>query len=322
MIDTARKIHQEILGAENILLVSHKNPDGDTLASTCALMQYLRQIDKNHTAFCATAIAKNLSFLPHVEYFITDPASLAARHFDTVMVLDSGDLIYAGLADYLGGLPYSPTIINIDHHATNEFYGHHNLVMPEAASTTEILYNFFKINRIHIDRHIATCLLTGVVTDTGHFSNPATTAKSLKTASELLRLGGNLNLIQGWTLNNRSVRGLKVWGQVLSRLNKNEQYDIVSTVLTPADFKGQESAGTIEEVEGIANFLNNLGEGRIVLLLKDNGDGIIKASLRTTDPQIDLSGLAKLFGGGGHAKAAGFSVKGKLVETEKGWQVV
>lgn len=322
MIDTARKIHQEILGAENILLVSHKNPDGDALSSGCALMQYLRQIDKNHTAYCATPISQNFNFLPHAEYYTTNPRILIDERFDLVIVLDSGDLLYAGLDEFLKNLDYSPVIVNIDHHATNEFFGHHNLVLSHAASTTEVLYNFFKINKIALDKYIATCLLTGIITDTGYFSNPATTAQSLKIAAELLRLGGNLNLIKGWTLKNRSVRGLKVWGQVLSRLYKNETYDIVSTILTADDTQGQESAGTDEEVEGIANFLNNLGEGKIVLLLKDKGDGIIKASLRTTDPQIDLSALAKMFGGGGHAKAAGFSVKGKLAETKKGWQVV
>lgn len=322
MIDVAKKIHQEILGAENILLVSHKNPDGDALSSGCALMQYLRQLNKNHTAYCATPISRNFNFLPLAEYFNTNPLVLTDNQFDLIIVLDSGDLFYAGLDEFLKNLDYAPIVVNIDHHATNEFFGRHNLVLAGAASTTEVLYGFFKANKIAIDKYIATCLLTGIITDTGYFSNPATTAQSLKIAAELLRLGGNLNLIQGWTLKNRSVRGLKIWGQVLSRLYKNETYDIVSTILTADDTAGQTSVNAVEEVEGIANFLNNLGEGRIVLLLKDGGDGIIKASLRTTDPLIDLSGLAKLFGGGGHAKAAGFSVKGKLIETEKGWQVV
>jgi phosphoesterase RecJ-like protein len=322
MIDTAKQIHKELLGAENILLVSHKNPDGDALSSGCALMQYLRQLNKNHIAYCATPISKNLNFLPHAEYYITNPQILTNNQFDLIIVLDSGDLLYAGLDEFLKKLDYAPIVVNIDHHATNEFYGHHNLVFSNAASTTEVLYSFFKINKIAIDKYIATCLLTGIIADTAYFSNPATTAQSLKIAAELLRLGGNLNLIQGWTVKNRTVRGLKIWGQVLSRLYKNEKYDIISTILTADDLIGTEAAGAAEEVEGIANFLNNLGEGRIVLLLKDKGDGIIKASMRTTNPKIDLSALAKMFGGGGHAKAAGFSVKGKLIETENGWKII
>lgn len=316
----AKQIHQQLLQAENILLVSHKNPDGDTLASACAMMQYLRTIDKPHTAFCATAINQHLSFLPQIEYFVTDPRIFKERRFDTIVIFDSGDLPYAGVDKILADLSYSPVIINIDHHLTNEFYGHHNLVMSEAASTTEILYRFLKINNLKIDKYIATCLLTGVVTDTSHFSNPATTASSLKIAGELLRLGANLNLIRGWTFKNKSLAALEVWGKVLTRLRKNEKYDLAISFLTREDLKKNKLPE--EETEGLINFLNNLNDARLVVLLKEKGDDTIKVSLRSNDPDIDISRLAKSFGGGGHAKAAGFSVKGRLVETEGGWQIV
>lgn len=316
----ARQIHQALLQAENILLISHKNPDGDTLSAACALMQYLRRADKPHAAFCATAINQNLTFLPQIEYFVSDPRIFQNHRFDTIVVFDSGDLLYAGVDEHLRSLAYSPTLINIDHHPTNEFYGRHNLVLPEAASTTEILYRFFKINNLKIDKYIATCLLTGIVTDTAHFSNPATSASALKIAAELLRLGANLNLIRGWTLKNKTLTGLKLWGRVLSRLRKNEKYDLAFTILTANDLK--DYALPNEEVEGLTNFLNNLGEAKIVCLLKENEDGIIRVSLRASDPEIDVSQLAKSFGGGGHAKAAGFSVKGKLAEIEGHWQIL
>jgi len=171
MTTTAKKIHEELKKSKNTLIVSHKNPDGDTLSSACALMQYLRNLGKNHAAFCSTPIAKSLAFLPHVEYFAHDPFIFKNHFFDVIVVVDSGDLLYAGIDEHIKNLEYSPIIINIDHHPTNKHYGHHNLVLPEAASTTEILYNFFRINEIKLDKHIATCLLTGIVTDTGHFSN-------------------------------------------------------------------------------------------------------------------------------------------------------
>jgi phosphoesterase RecJ-like protein len=322
MTIVAKKIHDHLKQAKDVLIVSHKNPDGDTLASASALMQYLRQLNIKHTAFCATPISQNLAFLPHLEYFITDSALLHQRRFDTVIVVDAGDLLYAGVQEYFQKLAYSPVIINIDHHRTNELYGHHNLVLPDAASTTEVLHFYFKINNIKLDKHLATCLLTGIVTDTNNFSNPATTARSLKTASELLRAGANLRLIQGWTLKNKTLGGLKIWGKVLSRLQKNNEYDVVSTVLIPEDIADNKKDVSNEEVEGLSNFLNNLGEGKIVLLLKDKGDGIIKASLRTTDPLTDVSILAQYFGGGGHAKAAGFSIPGKILQTATGWQVI
>ncbi len=320
MHTVAKQIHQELRKAQNILLISHKNPDGDTLSSACALMQYLRNEGKNHLAFCATALNKNLAFLPHLDYFTGDPAIFHTHLFDAIVVLDSGDLAYAGVAEHLQNLSYSPVLINIDHHPTNEHYGHFNLVLPEAASTTEVLYRFFKINNLEIDKYIATCLLTGIITDTSHFSNPATTASSLKIASELLRLGANLNLIRGWTFKNKSLAALKIWGRVLSRLYKNEKYDLAITVLTNEDLG--ETDLPDEEIEGLANFLNNLGGAKAILLLKEKKDGLIRASLRTTHPDVDVSRLAKFFNGGGHAKAAGFSIAGKLVEKNGGWEVI
>lgn len=320
MTTEAKKIHEELQKADNILIISHKNPDGDTLSSASALMQYLRCHNKNHLAFCATSLNRNLSFLPHLEYFVTDPQIFQSHRFDVMVILDSGDLLYAGVDRHLSNLSYQPTIINIDHHPTNELYGHLNLVQPEAASTTEILYHFFKINEVRIDKFLATCLLTGIVTDTAHFSNPATSARSLKIAGELLRHGANLQLIQNWTLKNKSLAALKIWGRILSRLQKNDQYNIAYTFLTQADL--QENELSNEESEGLANFLNNLGEAKIVILFKDKGDGIIKISLRTSDPETDVSQLAKRFGGGGHAKAAGFSLQGRLEETGEGWQII
>ncbi|MBI5731990.1 MAG: bifunctional oligoribonuclease/PAP phosphatase NrnA [Candidatus Magasanikbacteria bacterium] len=320
MLTIAKKIHAELLQADNILIVSHKNPDGDTLSSACALMQYLRRLGKNHTAFCATPINKNLSFLPHLEYFIMDPEIFRRRYFDIIVIFDSGDLSYAGVKEQMENLDYSPTLINIDHHPTNRLYGHHNLVLPEAASTTEILYRFFEINNIALDQHIATCLLTGIVTDTAHFSNPATTIASLKIASRLMERGANLRLIQGWTLKNKTMEGLKLWGKVFGRLKKNEEYDIATAIILAEDLENQKLAD--EEIEGLANFLNNLSGAKIILLLKEKKDGTVKASLRTTQPDIDVSKIAQLFNGGGHAKAAGFSVKGRLVEKDGVWRVV
>ncbi|HBW74397.1 MAG: Phosphoesterase RecJ domain protein [Candidatus Magasanikbacteria bacterium GW2011_GWA2_45_39] len=320
MQHTAQKINSAIKQAKHILIVSHKNPDGDTLSSACALMQYLRTIEIAHTAFCATPINPLMRFLPHIEYFVTDHALFNRMQFDTIVVLDSGDLAYAGVAHLIAALPYEPTIINIDHHFTNTHYGHHNLVIPDAASTTEVLYRFFKANQITLDMHIATCLMTGLITDTDHFSNPATSASALQTGADLLRSGANLNLIRGWTLRNHSIKSLKLWGRVFSRLTKNQKHEIAYTVITTEDQK--EFGITDKDIEGIANFLNKIGEAKIALLLKEQENGTIKGSFRTTADDTDVAALAKSLGGGGHKKAAGFTISGSLKETASGWRIV
>ena len=153
-------------------------------------------------------------------------------------------------------------------------------------------------------------LLTGLITDTDNFSNGATNQECLKIASELIHRGANFNMIKAWFLKNKSITTLKLWGIALSRLNKHEKHDIVHTHITRDDLT--ESGANEEETDGIANFLNNVGEGRAAILLKETSDGKIKGSLRTTKDDLDVGAIAKALGGGGHKKASGFTMDGTI----------
>lgn len=314
----AQKIHHEITkNAQRILLVPHTNPDGDSLSSACAFFQYINQHSIPHHMYCSAPISSELQFLPHVEHICYDLSVLENIHFDAICVFDSGDLQYAGIAEFVSHLSYRPVIINFDHHYTNEQYGTYNFVLTDAAATTEVLYRYFVYNSIPIDKQIATCLLTGLVTDTGNFSNPATSASALSVAADLVRRGGKLPLITKYTLQNKSLNMLRLWGKVLSGLEHNQEMDIAYTVLTQKD--AEEFGISGESCEGIANFLNNLGEARAALVLRELGGGKIKGSFRTTRADVDVSVWAKELGGGGHKKAAGFTIPGKLIETVDGW---
>ncbi len=317
----AKKIYQALRAARNVLIVPHQNPDGDALGSACVLIHLLKKWNINHTVFCATDKADNLSFLPHVDRITTNAGIWDNHAFDLIVVVDSSDLTYAGVSKYIEELSPRPTIINIDHHVTNENYGDLNLVIKTAASTTQILYNFFKINNIKIDKHTATCLLTGLITDTDNFTNSATTVSSLTIASDLINRGGNIKLIKDIIFKNKTVNSLKLWGQVFSRLEKHDTHEIVYTYITKKDLKKHKV--DMEEAEGIANFMNNLSDGKAALILKEREDGTIKGSFRTTKEDVDVSIIAKKLGGGGHKKAAGFEVKGTIEEAlEKVWKAI
>ena len=306
----ARQIYHAIQAANHIILIPHPKPDGDALGSVSAMTRYLRRIEKNHTAFCATTISPRLAFIPHAAEIATADSVWTELNPDVVMVFDSGDLRYAGIADHLKQLPHPPVIINIDHHATNELYGHHNLVLPTASSTTEVLYNFFKYNQIKIDAAMATCLLTGLITDTDNFTNAATSSRALSIAGDLIRRGGDLGLIQESVFKDKSMNALRLWGLSLSRLTTDNETGVVHTYLTQADWK--KYAVSDIETEGIANFMNNLDEAPAALILKELGDGKVKGSLRTTRNDVNVSAWAKALGGGGHKKAAGFTVTGSI----------
>lgn len=296
--------------ANKIVVVPHQHPDGDAIGAATAMHEYLNGLGKKVTIFCATNVTDKLHFVPNSTHVTHDPKLFDDHTIDTVIVLDSGDLRYAGVAHLLANHP--ATIVNIDHHHTNEHFGHLNLVNSKAASTTEVLYHYFHHNHIPINGKMATSLLTGLTTDTGNFTNSATSAEALAVGGELIRSGGNYNLVNESTVRNKTVDSLRLWGKVLARLEKDERLSLTYTYITQADLA--ECSVHESESEGIANFLNNLENTAISLILKETADGNVKGSFRTTRDDVDVSAMAKKLGGGGHKKAAGFNVKGTVQE--------
>ncbi|MFH1947108.1 MAG: bifunctional oligoribonuclease/PAP phosphatase NrnA [Candidatus Magasanikbacteria bacterium] len=306
----AKQIHNEIKKADKILLICHQDPDGDALGSISALAHFFDIIGKEYETFCLTEPSQHLASLPHLINPNTSGSIWQNANHDLIIVVDSGDLKYAGVDEYIAKLQHDPIIINIDHHPTNKKFGHHNLIITQASSTTEILYFFFKYNNITITKNMAMALLTGLITDTENFSNSGTTENSLRVASALIHRGANFNQVKTWFLKNKPITALKLWGVVLSRLTINETYEIIHTYITQNDIMSH--GGNEEESEGIANFLNNLNEGRASLILKEKEDGKFKGSFRTTRDDVDVSKIASELGGGGHKKAAGFTIEGPV----------
>ncbi len=310
MKHVAKQIYKHILGANKMMLVPHQNPDGDTLGSVAAFIHFLEKIGKDYTAYCSTDISKKLAYLPHSASVSNDASVWNDSEIDTLILFDSGDLRYAGIDQHVEKLTKKPTIINFDHHATNEYFGDYNIVMDKESSTTAIIYRFFVYNDITIDQDIATCLLTGLVTDTDNFTNGGTTIASLIIASKLIEKGGDLKLIKQSAFKDKSVKGLQLWGAILSRLIHHKETDIVHTYVTQEDIKKHSVEET--EIEGVANFMNNLQDGRAGLILKELEDGNVKGSFRTTRDDTNVAQYAKHLGGGGHKKAAGFTIEGPI----------
>ncbi|MFA5126848.1 MAG: bifunctional oligoribonuclease/PAP phosphatase NrnA [Patescibacteria group bacterium] len=305
----SQAIWQAINRAKDVLIFSHQKPDGDTLGANLALTRFLKNLNKNVTSFCIDPLPLGLQFLPD-SHCLTQDHLVFTKKYDLIIALDSGSLDYAGVRYLLTALPINYTLINIDHHASNDHYGHINLVIHDASSTCEVIYRLLKDWQVTLDKEMATHLSTGIITDTGGFRNNATGHLSLSAAADLYRQGANLQQIMNQTLNNRELKHLKLWGRTLERLQHVDQYQLVYTFVTQQDFLECEiSDGNIE---GIANFLHILNEGKIILVLKEDADNMIKGSMRTTT-DIDLAKIATLLGGGGHKKASGFSLPGKLV---------
>lgn len=315
----AQAIQKAVEGAQNILLVAHKKPDADTLGSCLAWSYLLSNINKTVHLYCADPVPEYLKHLPG-SHAVSDDHALFQKELDLIIVNDSGDLEYAGVNNLIAQRNNTnTTLINIDHHATNPKYGDLNLVIPNASSTTEIIAWLFTHWNIPITQKLAEVLLHGIVTDTDSLMNPATSYRSLSVAAGLVRQGANLYSIVNQTLHNRSVAELSLWGIALSRLRHNHTYNIVSTYLTHEDFKLQKV--DTQAAEGIINYLTLIPDVGAILMLTVPETGSIKGSLRTTRPDVDVSKLAKLCGGGGHKKAAGFKMRGKIIIEGNHWTV-
>ena len=240
--------------------------------------------------------------------------SKGESNFDLIIVLDSADLEQIGrIYEQSSDLFFSAPVINIDHHASNIFFGNVNLVDITAASTTEILFEVIqKMEKIEnkklITEDVATLLLTGIITDTGSFQNPNTTPKSFDIAAELIDFGARQQEIIQRIYKTKKVSTLKLWGHTLSKIKVDPVYRMVWSTITKNDL--DEVDAVPEESDGIIDeLMSNAPGAEIILLLKDNLDGVISGSLRTTSANIDASKIAELFGGGGHLQASGFKLQ-------------
>lgn len=314
----ARAIRDHLDAAQSILIISHQSPDGDTLGSGNAMIEYLLRQGKKVTAFCLDPLPAYLHYLPHNHYY-TSSYGVFAHTYDAVVVVDSGSLEYAGVKDLIPILPNNPTLINIDHHQTNPLYGQQNIVITQASSTCEVIARLFHHWEVILDRSLAQCLLTGIITDTSGLKNPATNHLTIGVVSKLIRAGADIQDIYRKTHHQKSINQLRLWGLALSRLKMNKKHRIASTYIRHEDL--DEHGVTGESLEGIANYLAVLSDARVILVLKTE-PGIVRGSFRTPFNKPDLSRLAQTLGGGGHKKAAGFLLPGELITEGTTWKII
>lgn len=303
--------------AQTVLVTAHENPDGDALASIGVWYDYALAAGKTAYAYVNDKPDEAFAFLPHVGKYLTDASTIPFGTLDAVIVVDCASVRRTGIEAEIAGAQVP--VINIDHHISNNRFGTVNVIDPDAVSTTQIIYEILKAGGVSITKDRANCILTGILTDSGNFAYAATNAATFDIASEMLMRGANARDIITYTYKNKSLRTLKAWGLALSRLRVNGTYGVAHTVLSGEDMRRFHIDK--DDLEGLANFLNTLKDATIILVLYELGDGRVKGSFRTTSDDVDVSKIALALGGGGHAKAAGFEVEGKLVQDGERWKI-
>lgn len=320
LVQEAKELYESILQSQNILIITHRNPDGDAIGSSLAFYNFLKSINKNVKCFCKEASIENFNYLENIEQ-LQDDISTLDEEYDLCIVIDCGDLGMTKIDDILENKNFKFGIANIDHHETNPKFGTINIVIKNASSASEIIYLLLNTWKINITPTIATDLITGIITDTGNFTNGGTTKQSIEISSRLLSIGANLGDVLKAHVYNKTINILKLWGIILKRMMFSENLKMVSTVIFDEDLEKLNLDK--EAAEGISNYLNNLSKDiRFSLLLKDDNCGTVRGSLRTTRDDVDVSEIAKAFGGGGHKKASGFETQGHVKLIDNNWQII
>lgn len=311
----AQKIWSELRAAQKVLIGTHEHPDGDALGSALALWHVLREQGKDLTIYIPSAPPTSFTFLPNAEVITTTKPR--ATTYDAMVLLDYTQLYRTGLQQEFTQHALS---ICIDHHYDNPAQGKYNLVVAQAAATAQILYELFQVAHVSLSADAATCLLTGIFTDTGSFMHDSTTPTILKIAADLMQKGARLSHIAHETYQKKELPALQIWGRALSRILINESTGAAVSLLTREDF--QACNATLEDLSGVVSMLNTLPHTTHAMVLCEYEPGKIKGSLRS-EPQkgVDVSKIAKHLGGGGHKLAAGFEIPGHIVNRHGTWRL-
>lgn len=294
--------------AKRVAIVSHRDPDPDTIGAAIALGLGLERRGARVSLHCADPVPEGTRFLAGSERFTAAPPP---AEVDLVVTVDFGDRERAKLP-----LPDRP-LANIDHHATNSRFGAANWVDAGASSTCEMVGRLLDALGTGWTPAMATAALTGIMTDTGSFQFPSTDARTYERAARLREAGADLQAITYNIFRNVRYEALKLYGVGFDRLVREADGLLVWSVITLRDVA--DAAARDEDVSGLVQQLARAGGNRLALLFNEV-EGGVKISCRTSEwpPSIDAAALMGRFGGGGHVRAAGALVPEALETVREG----
>jgi phosphoesterase RecJ-like protein len=309
--DEIRKVVQK---NNNFLITSHINLDGDGIGSELAFYFILKKLNKKATILNQDRLPKIYDFLPgsdKVHYLNNN--RINPKSIDVVIVLDCSNIKRIGKTYEI--FKNIKTIINIDHHKSNENYGSLNYVDYSASSVGEIIYELIKSIDINLlDEKISTCLFTAIITDTGSFRYSNVSSKTFGVASHLTYNGIKPYLIADNIYNKNTYAGLKLLGKALLTLEVDDSNYFSWLTITRKMLN--DANANDEEIEGIIDIATTLNNVEISILFRETKDNKIKVSFRSKG-NFDVNKFAGKFKGGGHPNAAGCLCSGKLNEIKE-----
>jgi phosphoesterase RecJ-like protein len=303
-VGSAAEIAEELRRRSAFVMVSHVKPDGDTLGAGLALGLALKQLGKRVHYFQQDAVPRNLRFLPDSQFVARAlPADLPP---DTLFVFgDMSDMGRAG--EHLPELDRE-NVLDIDHHLGNALFGAYNFVLPQECSTGTVVMHLLRELGTDVDRDIATCILTTIMTDTGGFMHSNTTPEVLELSADLMRRGANKEEITEEIFLNKRVAATRLLGKIVDEMKFGHDGRYCYSYVDDAMLR--ETGADGEDTEDTVNTLRGQDGVEVAALFKAY-DGEIRVSLRSNG-RVNVQAAAKRLGGGGHFRASGLTWNGSL----------
>jgi bifunctional oligoribonuclease and PAP phosphatase NrnA len=293
------RVLQEIRARQTLVVTSHARPDGDGIGSALACGQILRVMGKNAEVVMHDPVPRIYQNLPFAERVIQ---SDAVPRNDAVVMLECDSTARAQLE----GLDRC-FLINIDHHASGRNFAHVNWIDSKVMATAELVFRLARLACVPVDRDIATCLYTGLMTDTGSFMFEGTNEHTFTVARELVLAGADPAHCARQIYFGHSTAKMRLLGAALSNLHREGPLSWIWVTQEQMQRFGARE----EDCEGLVNYALSMADVQVAIFFRETPEGRFRVSLRCKG-QVNVSTVAEYFGGGGHKCASGCSVDGPL----------
>ncbi len=306
MINSAAKILKE---KTNFIVTTHSSPDGDAVGSVTAIASALKGAGKDVSMFITDKVPQEFTFLPHAGEIMHE---LPLSGFDAFIAVDCANIDRIGNGDI--NLSNYGTVMNIDHHKSNAYFGDINVVEKDACSTGFIIYKIIEAAGMEIDYDIAISIYTTILVDTGSFRYSNASAEAFRVAAKMIEKGVNPWSVAEKVYESQPLNRIILLKMALSSMeifydDKFAAMTITQDMLNAAD-------ADFDITDGFINYPRSIKGIELALLFKELEPCLYKLGLRSKGA-IDVSELAGHFGGGGHINAAGCTIKGDMVRVKK-----
>ncbi|EPR08235.1 DHH family phosphoesterase [Ruminiclostridium papyrosolvens] len=305
-----KELIKAIERAESVAIFPHISADGDAIGSSLALALALKKTGKKVIVYMEESIPDTYKYLPGIDLagFIGENDEVMGLN----IALDTGDIGRLGTRADL--FFKAPVTINIDHHITNTKFAQHNHVDASSASTGELIFLLLHEINYEIDIDMAKCLYTAIATDTGGFKYGNTTAETHKAAAELLSTGIDVADLSQKIFDNTTFIKLKLTQKAIELLELYEN-DLLAVIAITQDIL-QSTGAKDEDCDGLVNIGRSIVGVEVSVLIKEKSSNEIRVNLRSK-AYVDVSEIAAAFGGGGHKRAAGCTIKGSISDVKE-----